>query len=55
VVVHLAGGDPITSLERAADLRAQPRKLIGIAREVRTRHSFAVRARELLNRLKGQG
>lgn len=55
VVVHPAGGDPITSLERAADLRAQPRQLIGIARAVRTRHSFEVRARELLNGLMEQG
>lgn len=51
VVIHPPGGDPITSVERAADLRARPLQLIRIAREVRTRHSFEVRAQELLGGL----
>jgi hypothetical protein len=51
VVIHPPGGDPITSLEHASYLRAQPRQLSRIAREVRTRHSFEVRAQELLSRL----
>jgi hypothetical protein len=53
VVRHPAGSSPQRSLEQVRAIRANPLLLAEVARQVRTRHSFAARAAQLLRELGG--
>ena len=53
VVRHPPDADPQLSLEQANAIRSNPLLLSQIARSVRREHSFAARARELMEKLSG--
>jgi hypothetical protein len=48
VILQSPTDNPATSLERARRLRAEPDRLMQIARRVRQQHSFQARAQQLL-------
>jgi glycosyltransferase involved in cell wall biosynthesis len=50
-VTHPLGTDVGESIQKALEIRSHPSKLNEIAREVRTKHSFEARAKELLKLL----